>query len=87
MKHPDEIELLPDNLGGLELTFKKIKLQEYLDNIAERRRYRRWMFLLALSWISVIALLFILIPLGESYLSKGVYTAIASTGTYSIFRL
>jgi len=87
MKHPDEVELLSENLGELELEFRKIQIQEYLDNIEERRKYRKWSFILALSWILFVALLFILNPFGESYLSKGVYTAIASTGTYQIFRL
>ncbi|HVW12873.1 MAG TPA: hypothetical protein VHB54_03575 [Mucilaginibacter sp.] len=87
MRLQDEIELLPDNLADLEVEFRKIQIQEYLYNISERKKYRKWSFAFALLWILFIAFLFVISPLGDTYLSKGIYTAVASTGTFQVFKL
>src|ERR1700756_5418353 len=55
-------ESMPEKLLELELELKKIQIQELIDDISERRKYRKWSFILVVVWPIAVATFMIVAP-------------------------
>jgi len=85
MKTLTEIEILSDDQLNWDLELKKIEMQEYKQNISERKRYANRVFIFVIGWLVAAISILILNGLRILHLSDTILSILIGTTTLDIF--
>ena len=84
---PELDELVKKEEEDYQRQMREAMLQQFNQNMKERKKYARWLFMLSIAWLVVVLVMVLLSGMGYLDLATGVLIALLGTATLAVLGL